>query len=193
MWLSLNILSKMVNLEGIDPHEIAHRLTMSTAETEGVEFMNAHLATVISARLTDVRKHPDADKLTVCEADTGSGKLTVVCGAPNHKTGDIVALATVGTKFNEEFTVKKAKIRGQESSGMLCSEKELGLSDDHSGIMVLPPDTPPGAPLSKLFPAWHDVRIEIDNKAITHGPTCGRTRDSRASSAPSSAGRSTIP
>lgn len=170
MWLSLNILSKMVNLEGIDPHEIAHRLTMSTAETEGVEFMNAHLATVISARLTDVRKHPDADKLTVCEADTGSGKLTVVCGAPNHKTGDIVALATVGTKFNEEFTVKKAKIRGQESSGMLCSEKELGLSDDHSGIMVLPPDTPLGAPLAKLFPAWHDVRIEIDNKAITHRP-----------------------
>ncbi len=170
MWLSLNIISKFVDVTGMDPHDIAHRLTMCTAETESVEFMNPHLKTVIAAKILDVRKHPDADKLTLCDMDTGSEKLRVVCGAPNHKKGDIVPLALVGTKFTEEFTVKKTKIRGQDSSGMLCSEKELGLSDDHSGIMILPPDTRPGTPLSEMYSGWCDVRIEIDNKAITHRP-----------------------
>jgi phenylalanyl-tRNA synthetase beta chain len=117
-----------------------------------------------------VRPHPNADKLTLCDVDTGSEKLRVVCGAPNHKKGDIVALATVGTRFGEEFTVKKTKIRGEDSSGMLCSEKEMGLSDDHSGIMILPPDTKLGSTMSGLFPAWRDTRIEIDNKSITHRP-----------------------
>ncbi len=170
MWLSFNILSPMVDLSGLDPDEVAHRLTMSTAETEGVERMNAHLDTIIAVKLLDVRPHPNADKLTLCDADTGSGTLRVVCGAPNHKKGDIAALATVGTKFGEEFTVKKTKIRGEDSSGMLCSEKEMGLSDDHSGIMILPPDTKPGVSMSSLFPAWRDTRIEIDNKSITHRP-----------------------
>ncbi len=101
--------------------------------------MNAHLDTIIAVKLLDVRPPPNADKLTLCDVDTGSEKLRVVCGAPNHKKGDIVALATVGTRFGEEFTVKKTKIRGEDSSGMLCSEKEMGLSDDHSGIMILRP------------------------------------------------------
>lgn len=170
MWLSFNILSRMVDLSGLDPEEVALRLTMSTAETEGVERMNAHLDTIIAVKLIDVRPHPNADKLTLCDADTGREKLRVVCGAPNHKKGDVVALATVGTQFGEEFTVKKTKIRGEDSSGMLCSEKEMGLSDDHSGIMILPPDTRLGATMSELFPAWRDTRIEIDNKSITHRP-----------------------
>ncbi|RPI97754.1 MAG: phenylalanine--tRNA ligase subunit beta, partial [Spirochaetales bacterium] len=170
MWLSFNILSRMVDLSGLDPDEVALRLTMSTAETEGVERMNAHLDTIIAVKLLDVRPHPNADKLTLCDADTGSEKLRVVCGAPNHKKGDIVALATVGTQFGGEFTVKKTKIRGEDSSGMLCSEKEMGLSDDHSGIMILPVDTKLGATMSELFPSWRDTRIEIDNKSITHRP-----------------------
>ncbi len=170
MWLSFNILSRMVDLSGLDPDEVALRLTMSTAETEGVERMNAHLDTIIAVKLLDVRPHPNADKLTLCDVDTGSEKLRVVCGAPNHKKGDIVALATVGTQFGVEFTVKKTKIRGEDSSGMLCSEKEMGLSDDHSGIMILPVDTKLGATMSGLFPSWRDTRIEIDNKSITHRP-----------------------
>lgn len=170
MWLSFNILSGMVDLSGLDPDDVSLRLTMSTAETEGVERMNAHLDTIITAKLLDVKPHPNADKLTLCDVDTGKEKFRVVCGAPNHKKGDIVALATVGTSFGEEFTVKKTKIRGEDSSGMLCSEKEMGLSDDHSGIMILPPDTRLGATMAELFPAWRDTRIEIDNKSITHRP-----------------------
>lgn len=170
MLLSLNIISELVNTEGLSAKEIADRLTMSTAEIEDVEEINAHLDTVIAARIEKVMPHPNADKLTLVDLDTGSGKTRVVCGASNHKQGDIVPLALVGTKFTEEFTVNETKIRGEKSSGMLCSERELGLSDDHSGIMILPPDTVPGTGFSDLFPAWKDTRLDIDNKSITHRP-----------------------
>jgi len=144
MWLSLNIVSDMVDLSELAAEEIAGRLTMSTAEIDGIDVMNGHLESVIAAKILDVKPHPNADKLTLVDLDAGGRNLRVVCGAPNHKKGDIVPLATVGTRFTEEFTVKKTKIRGEESEGMLCSEKELGFSDDHSGIMILPADTPPG-------------------------------------------------
>ncbi len=170
MWLSLNLLSRMVDTDGITPEEIAHRLTMSTAEIESIDYMNSHFRTIYSAKILDVTKHPDADKLTLVDLDTGKEKYRVVCGASNHKKGDTVALATAGTRFSEEFEIKKTKIRGEESSGMLCSEKELGLSEDHSGIMILPKDTELGVPLSELFPHWVDARFEIDNKSITHRP-----------------------
>ncbi len=170
MWLSLNILAKMVDVTGIAPEKIADALTMSTAEIEGIEYMNPFLKDVVTARVLDVRRHPDADKLTVVDTDDGREKRTVVCGAPNHKKGDIVALAPVGTVFGGGFTIKKAKIRGVESSGMLCSDRELGLSDDHSGIKILQEGTPLGVSMASLYPDWVDVRFEIDNKSITHRP-----------------------
>ena len=170
MWLSLNILSQMVDTTGIDPEEMALRLTMSTAEIDSIERMNAHFATIYAAQILDVKPHPNADKLTLVDCDLGTRKIRVVCGAPNHRKGDIVPLATVGTRFGEDMVIKKARIRGEESEGMLCSERELGLSDDHSGIMVLPAGTKIGAPLSELYPHRADVRFEIDNKSITHRP-----------------------
>lgn len=170
MWLSLNTISDMIDIKDLSPEEIALRLTMSSAEIEKVEYMNPFLNTVIAAKILDVLPHPNADKLTLCDLDIGSEKLRVVCGAPNHKKDDMVALATVGTRFNEEFTVKKAKIRGQESTGMLCSERELGLSDDHSGVLILKADIKPGTTLASLYPEWVDARLEIDNKSITHRP-----------------------
>lgn len=170
MWLSLNILSKMVNLDGIAPGDLAHRLTMSSAEIDSIEQVNAHFKTIYAARILEVLSHPKADKLSLVDVDTGNGPCRVVCGAKNYKKGDMVALATVGTRISEELTIAKAKIRGEESSGMLCSERELGLSEDHAGIMILPGDTKIGTPLSELFPARVDVRLEIDNKSITHRP-----------------------
>jgi phenylalanyl-tRNA synthetase beta chain len=170
MWLSLNMISRMVDVSGLDPEEIANRLTMSTAEIEGIEHMNPWLKDVITAKILDVRPHPNADKLTVCDIDCGKERHTVVCGAPNHKKGDVVAFAPVGTVFGEEMTIKKAKIRGVESTGMLCSDRELGLSDDHSGIKIFTEDTATGQSLATLFPDWVDVRFEIDNKSITHRP-----------------------
>jgi phenylalanyl-tRNA synthetase beta chain len=170
MWISLKIINKMVDISDIAPEEVADRLTMATAEIEGIEYFNDNFKTIYAAKLTKVEKHPDADKLTLCEADTGSEKLQVVCGAQNHKEGDIVALAAVGTKITEDFVIKKSKIRGVESNGMLCSERELGISEDHSGIIILPPDTKPGTTLESIYPDLVDIRLEIDNKSITHRP-----------------------
>ncbi|MFW6365445.1 MAG: phenylalanine--tRNA ligase subunit beta [Spirochaetota bacterium] len=170
MWLSLNILRKLVHIDDISPEEISRQLTMSTAETEGVEYVNAHFDTIVAAKLVSVEKHPDSDKLTVVRADTGSAVYDVVCGAPNHRQGDIAPLALVGTKFSDEFEITETEIRGVISQGMLCSAKELGISDDASGILILDPQTKTGEPMSKIFPDWIDVRIEIDNKSITHRP-----------------------
>jgi phenylalanyl-tRNA synthetase beta chain len=170
MWLSLNILNQMVDTSGITPEDMALRLTMSTAEIDSIERVNEHFKTVYAAKILDVKPHPNADKLTLVDLDAGSKKYHVVCGAPNHKKGDIVPLAVPGTRFSGEMIIKKAKIRGEESEGMLCSERELGLSDDHSGIMVLPPDTKIGASFAELYPHRVDVRFEIDNKSITHRP-----------------------
>ncbi len=170
MWLSCNLLSTMVDLEGIPSDELALRLTMATAEIDSVVHWNEHLKKIITVRAKKVSSHPGADKLTLVDSDTGSGVLQVVCGAPNHKEDDILALAPEGTRLGEDFVIKKTKIRGVESNGMLCSERELGLSDDHSGIMVLPPETPVGVPLSEIFPEWVDTLLEIDNKSITHRP-----------------------
>ncbi len=160
----------MVDISSIAPEELANRLTMSTAEIEGIEYLNHNFKTIYAAKLTKVEPHPNADKLTLCEVDTGAEKVQVVCGANNHKAGDMVALATVGTKITEDFIIKKSKIRGAESNGMLCSEKELGISDDHDGIIILPSDTTPGTTLDKIYPDLLDIRLEIDNKSITHRP-----------------------
>lgn len=170
MLLSLNIISKMVDIAGLTPEEIAARLTMSTAEIEDVIYQNQHYKNIVTAKAVEVKPHPNADKLTIVDADTGSEIIRVVCGATNHKTGDIVALAKIGTKFSEEFEIKKTKLRGEESNGMLCSAKELGLSGDHSGILIFPPDTKTGIPLSDIYAGMVDVCLEIDNKSITHRP-----------------------
>jgi phenylalanyl-tRNA synthetase beta chain len=170
MWLSHKILSEIVDMSGITPEEIGARLTMSTAEIEGIEHSFGHLRTIITAKVVKKQQHPNADKLTLVDLDTGNGQTRVVCGAPNHKEGDIVALALPGTKFSEDFVIQKSKIRGEESNGMLCSEKELGFSDSHAGILILPADTKLGVPLSELFADKCDVRFEIDNKSVTHRP-----------------------
>ncbi len=170
MLISRNILQTMVNIRDIDPGDLALKLTMSTAEIETIEHINAHFGTIYTGKILEVLPHPNADKLTLVDVDCGREKYRVVCGAPNHKKGDIVPVATVGTRFTEEFTVNRTKIRGEESAGMLCSERELGLSDDHSGIMIFPENTPAGVTLAELYPERIDVCFEIDNKSITHRP-----------------------
>jgi len=113
------------------------------------------------AKILDVAKHPNADKLHVCTVDAGEGSpLTIVCGAPNAAAGMIAPLATIGTKFNDTFIITKAKLRGVESFGMLCSEKELGLSDNHAGLLALPNTMQIGSEVSTYFP--DDCIIEVE-------------------------------
>ena len=140
--------------------ELSHRLTLAGLEVDSLEKIGEALDSVIVARLISVDAHPQADRLTVCQVDTGTETVQVVCGATNHRAGDFVALAQVGSVLPGEFKIKKSKIRGLESYGMLCSERELGLSEESSGILILPQTLPLGVPVFEGM-QLKDARFEI--------------------------------
>jgi phenylalanyl-tRNA synthetase beta chain len=150
MLVPLKWLKEFVDYD-VPAQELADRLTMFGLEVEGVIERCAGLDKVIVAKVLGVEPHPDADKLRLARVDTGSEELTIVCGAPNLHEGMKSPLAMVGARLGEDFKVKKAKIRGVESKGMLCSERELGFSDDHSGIMDLDADAPIGQSIIDYF------------------------------------------
>ncbi|MDF1579610.1 MAG: phenylalanine--tRNA ligase subunit beta [Desulfuromonadales bacterium] len=142
------------------PTELSHRLTMAGLEVDNLELLGEGLDAVIVARLLAVEAHPDADKLTLCRVATGSEEVQVVCGATNHRSGDLVALAQVGAVLPGDFKIKKSKIRGCVSMGMLCSEKELGLADNAAGIMILPAGLTLGEPVFSAL-GIKDARYEL--------------------------------
>jgi phenylalanyl-tRNA synthetase beta chain len=123
--------------------ELAHLLTMSGLEVESLAPVAAPFAGVVVGEILSVERHPNADKLTVCAVDAGARKFTVVCGAPNVRAGMKAPLATVGAVLGS-LQIRKSTLRGVDSEGMLCSAKELGLSDDHSGLLELAADAKPG-------------------------------------------------
>ena len=131
-------------------------------EVEGLHTINDFPPTVVVAKIVSQQPHPGADSLSLCDIDDGSGEvLKIICGAPNCKPGAKVVAAKIGTKLPDGLTIKKAKIRGEYSYGMLCSEEELGLGNDHTGILILPDDTPVGIPLSDCFPMDTIIEWEI--------------------------------
>ena len=139
MLISIKWLARHVDLDGIDPENLARELTMRTAEVEGLDRFAAHLDDVVVGHVKAHEQHPDADKLSVCTVDVGGDEaLQIVCGAANVDVGQNVAVAQVGTCLPGDFKIKKAKIRGVESFGMICSVRELELGEDHDGIWVLP-------------------------------------------------------
>ena len=159
MKVTLNWLRDYVDCD-LSAEELSHRLTLLGLEVDAMEKLGEGLDSVIVARLDNVQQHPDADRLTVCTVETGHVTLQVVCGATNHKTGDLVALAQVGTVLPGDFKIKKSKIRGQESCGMLCSLSELGLSEESDGIMILPPGLELGQPVFSAL-GLKDVLYEL--------------------------------
>ena len=161
MLISLNWLKKYVDLEGIETNEMENALTMIGQEVEKIEIKGENLDKVITAQILEKEMHPDSDHLTVCKVDTGKEVLQIICGAPNHKAGDKVALAQIGARLTPEFVIKKGKIRGLESNGMLCSEEELGIGHDASGIIILPEDTPLGVPM-KEYLGLNDIVFELE-------------------------------
>jgi len=125
--------------------ELSHLLTMAGLEVEGLEPVAPQFNDVVVALVLEVVKHPDADRLNVCKVDTGRGEpTTIVCGAPNVAVGLRVPCALPGAQLPGDFTIKVAKVRGIESSGMLCSAKELGIAEEASGLLILPADAPVG-------------------------------------------------
>jgi phenylalanyl-tRNA synthetase beta chain len=130
-------------------------------DIESIEFESDKFKNFIVAEVISKEKHPDADKLSLCKVNTGSETLNVVCGASNVDAGQKVVLAKIGAVIpNGGFEIKKSKIRGQVSEGMICAEDELGLSDDHSGIMVLNPDAPVGTDFAD-YSGHNDILIDI--------------------------------
>jgi phenylalanyl-tRNA synthetase beta chain len=147
MKLSLNWLKEYVDID-ITPQELSHILTMAGLEVEELERLGDISEKVVVAKVMSVKKHPGADKLSLCDVDTGNAFVQVVCGATNVREGILVPMALPGAELKGGIVIKESKLRGEFSGGMLCAEDELGLTDDHKGIMILPEDLEIGARLS---------------------------------------------
>ena len=164
MKLSLFRLKHYIDIS-LSPEELADALTMAGLEVEEIETVGKIPDGVIVAKILSRRKHENSDHLSICEVFTGTETLQIVCGAPNCDAGNIVPLATIGTVFPDgeggTFTIKKGKIRGVESFGMMCSAKELGLSEDHKGLMLLPGTFEIGKPLQDYVPTDTVYTLEI--------------------------------
>ena len=141
--------------------ELVERLTMVGLEFEGVEDLGARFEEVVIGRVQACSPHENADRLTVCEVDIGTQVNTIVCGAPNVSPGQTVAVALPGCTLPGGMKIKKAKIRGVVSQGMICAEDELGIGDDHAGIMVLDDDLAPGTPFAAAT-GLDDVVIDFE-------------------------------
>ncbi len=162
MRFSYQWLKKWVNVD-LDVHEFAARLTSSGLEVDRVNAVAAPFSGVVVAEIVSCEPHPNADKLKLCQVDAGDGKpVQVVCGAPNAQAGMKIPFARVGAELGEGFKIKKAKLRGLESFGMACSGKELGLSDDHSGLLSLPGDAPLGTDFREYLQLDdHSIDLEL--------------------------------
>lgn len=164
MKISYNWLKTYIDTE-VSLDEISAVLTNIGLEVEGVEKVGGakeYLETVVVGKVLETQPHPNADKLKVTKIDLGDGQATqIVCGAPNVAAGQTVPVATIGTVFPGDFKIKKSKIRGEESFGMICSEVELGIGEDHSGILVMDDALVAGTPLSTIFVEEEDYLIEI--------------------------------
>jgi phenylalanyl-tRNA synthetase beta chain len=161
MKFSLNWLREFVDLPE-NPEGIADLLTRAGVETENIETRGGKVEQVIVSQIVASSRHPNADRLSVCEVDDGSGtKKQIVCGATNYKVGDKVPLALPGAKLPSGLEIRKSKLRGVESEGMLCSPIELGMGEDASGLLILSPDAKIGAPIADLFPSDTVLDVEI--------------------------------
>ena len=142
--------------------EIATILTNAGLEVGSIESTGVAIPKVVTAQILESVQHPNADRLSVCKVDDGGGTpRQIVCGAKNYKVGDKVPLALPGAVMQGNFKIKVGKLRGVESEGMMCSSKELGLGEGADGLLILPPETTVGTPLTEIFPAEEVFEIEI--------------------------------
>lgn len=163
MKISLNWLNEYVDITEYfqAPEKLADILTQAGLEVESIENQAQQFKNIVVGEIVEMSKHPDADKLTLCQVKVQNNKsLPIVCGAKNHKQGDKVVVAQIGAVLPGDFKIKKSKIRGVESQGMLCSQKELGMSEEGSGIMILDPTAPVGIEFSEFY-KLNDVIMDL--------------------------------
>ena len=170
MYISYNWLKDFIKLPAvIKPEEIAEKLTKHTVEVEGLVKQAEQFDKVVVGRVLEVKKHPNADRLRLTVVDIKKTKLNIVCGAPNVAEGQLVPVALVGAILPNGLEIKESEIRGEKSSGMICAEDELGLGNNHEGIIVLSDKAKIGEPFSKYL-ELNDIVFEIDNKSLSNRP-----------------------
>lgn len=169
MFLSMNWICDFVNLDGLDKLELIHRFSLSTAEVENDIFMKGEqINGIIAAEIVSVEPHPESKKLHLLKVDNGKELVDVVCGAPNVRVGMKTAFAPVGARIGD-ITIAPRKLAGFVSNGMCCSEAEIGISDDNSGIMEITDDIANGTDLKSVYEI-DDIIFEVDNKSLTNRP-----------------------
>ena len=168
MFLSMNWIGDFVDLGGLDKKALIKNFTLSTAEVEDIIVKGEDTYGVIVAKIVSVENHPNSKKLHLLKVDTGNGVIDVVCGAPNVREGMKVALATEGGSVSGT-KICTATVAGFESHGMCCSEAELGISDDHSGIIEVYEDVALGTDVKSIYDI-DDIIFEVDNKSLTNRP-----------------------
>jgi phenylalanyl-tRNA synthetase beta chain len=184
MKVSYNWLKEFIDLP-LSPAETAEKLTLIGLEVEEIEEFGSSLEGVIVGKVLEVRSHPNADRLQVCDVNLGNTQTQIVCGAKNVAKGQKVPVATVGSTLpiklddGSFLKIKKAKLRGEVSEGMICAEDELGLGTDHAGIMVLDENLKVGTPISEVFDLYEDTVIDIAITPNRPDATChlGVARD----------------
>lgn len=168
MLISMNWINDFVDLSGLDLEKLIHQFTLSTAEVEDIYYMGRDIKDVVVARIVSIENHPDSKKLHLLKVDAGDKVYDCVCGAPNVREGMLVAFAREGGSVSG-MEITCAKIAGYESHGMCCSEKELGISADHSGLWEITDDLPLGTQITDAY-GVKDVVFEVDNKSLTNRP-----------------------
>ena len=170
MFLSMNWIKDFVDLSGLDDLKLINQFSLSTAEVENdIQFKGSDISGVVVAEIKSVEPHPESKKLHLLKVDAGEPELIdVVCGAPNVRVGMKTAFAKVGAKLGD-IEIAPRPLAGVMSCGMCCSEKEIGISDDHSGIMEITDDVKNGADLKDIY-AIDDIIFEVDNKSLTNRP-----------------------
>ena len=168
MFLSMNWIGDFVDLSGLDKKALIKNFTLSTAEVEDIVEKGNQLSGVVVAKILSVENHPDSKKLHLLKVDKGDEVLDIVCGAPNVREGMKVALATVGGQIGE-ITIAPRKVGGYMSYGMCCSESELGISDDNSGLWEITDDIALGTDIKEVYDI-DDIIFEVDNKSLTNRP-----------------------
>lgn len=170
MFLSMNWIQDFVDLSGLDLMKLINQFSLSTAEVENdIYHKGSDISGIVVAEIKSVEAHPDSKKLHLLKVDAGEDELVdVVCGAPNVRVGMKTAFAKLGAKIGD-IEIASRNLAGYTSNGMCCSEKEIGISDDNSGIMEITDDLPNGTDLKDAY-AIDDIIFEVDNKSLTNRP-----------------------
>ncbi|MCL5070057.1 MAG: phenylalanine--tRNA ligase subunit beta [Actinobacteria bacterium] len=161
MKVTINWLKEFLKIDHLNPADVAELLTMSGTEVKNIEYVGERFKNIVIGQIVECRRHPDADKLSVCQVNIGDKLLSIVCGASNFDVGDKVAVALEGARTVQGIEIKKAKLRGIVSEGMMCSEAELGISSESAGIMILDEGYVPGNYFAEAA-GLDDVILELE-------------------------------